>query len=256
MTTTTSPAYAIADELRQVQLEHLHEVALWRGDVTYLERWPDYSAAGTAELAAVLRAIADRADATHATTTADRNLVEAVAFSARSDATLLGTHATLTAINPSEGLVAAMLVFLPRYPLVTADHGARYHAKLRAFPDFVDGWCERLRAAASAGVVPIRHLVEGQLRLLDDVLAAPLSTGPLGAQRPPIELDEAGAEAWSETLRRVLDTDVARGLRPCAPPSPITRCRRPSRTTGPGSCTSTPARRSTATDCGRSPASI
>ena len=78
---------------------------------------PDYSAAGTAELVAVLRAVADRADATDATTTADRNLVEAVAFSARSDATLLGTHATLTAINPSEGLVAAMLVFLPRYPL-------------------------------------------------------------------------------------------------------------------------------------------
>ncbi len=212
MTTPTSPAYAIADELRQVQLEHLHEVALWRGDVTYLERWPDYSAAGTAELAAVLRDIADRADATHATTTADRNLVEAVAFSARSDATLLGTHATLTAINPSEGLVAAMLVFLPRYPLVTADHGARYHAKLRAFPDFVDAWCERLRAAAAAGVVPIRHLVEGQLRLLDDALAAPLSTGPLAAQRPPIELDEASAEAWSDTLRRVLDTDVTRGL--------------------------------------------
>jgi uncharacterized protein (DUF885 family) len=197
MTAPTSPAYAIADELRQVQLEHLHEVALWRGDVTYLERWPDYSAAGTAELAAILLEIADRADATPATATADRNLVEAVAFSARSDATLLGTHATLTAINPSEGLVAAMLVFLPRYPLVTADHGARYHAKLRAFPDFVDGWCERLRGAAAAGVVPILHLVESQLRLLDDVLAAPLS---------------AGGEAWSETLRGLLDTDVARGL--------------------------------------------
>ena len=161
----------------------------------------------------VLREIADRADATPATTTADRNLVEAVAFSARSDATLLGTHATLTAINPSEGLVAAMLVFLPRYPLVTADHGARYHAKLRAFPDFVAVWCERLRAAAAAGVVPIRHLVERQLRLLDDALAAPLSAGPLGAQRPPTELDEADAEAWTATLRSLLDTDVARGAR-------------------------------------------
>ena len=85
-------------------------MALWRGDVTFLERWPDYSAAGTAELAVVLRDIADRANATPATTTADRNLVEAVAFSARSDATLVGIQATLTAINPSEGLVAAMLV--------------------------------------------------------------------------------------------------------------------------------------------------
>ncbi len=212
MTAPNSPAYAIADELRQAQLEHLHEVALWRGDVTFLERWPDYSAAGTAELAAVFRAIADRADATPATTTADRNLVEAVAFSARSDAALLGTHAKLTAIHPSEGLVAAMLVFLARYPLVTVDHGARYHAKLRAFPAFVEAWCERLRAAAASGVVPIRHLVERELQLLDDVLAAPLSAGPLAAQHPPTELDDGGAEAWSGTLRGLLDTDVARGL--------------------------------------------
>ena len=212
MTAPNAPAYAIADELRQAQLAHLHEVALWRGDVTFLERWPDYSAAGTAEVAAVLRDIADRADATPATTTPDRTLVEAVAFSARSDATLLGTHATLTAIHPSEGLVDAMLVFLPRYPLVTADHGARYHTKLRAFPEFVDTWCERLRAAAAAGVVPIRHLVERQLQLLDDVLALPLSGGPLATQLPPTELDGPGGEAWSETLRALLDTDVARGL--------------------------------------------
>jgi uncharacterized protein (DUF885 family) len=212
MTTEISPAHAIADELRQVQLEHDQEMALWNGDVTYLERWPDFSSSGTTGLAAVLRDIADRADATPATTSADQTLVEAVAFGARSAAILLGTNATLTAIHPAEGLVAAMFVFLPRYPLVTADHGARYHAKLRSFPDFVEGWCERLRAAADDGIVPIRHLVEREIGLLDEALATPLSAGPLAAQQPPVELDAAGAEAWAATLQSILDADVMRGL--------------------------------------------
>ena len=144
----------------------------------------------------------------------------------------------------------------PRYPLVTADHGARYHAKLRAFPAFVEAWCERLRAAAAAGVVPIRHLVERQLRLLDDVLAVPLSAGPLAAQRPPTDLDEADAEAWSETLRALLDTDVAPGARGPARHhrrSHVAGCpaRRPTRTRAPRRrCGGVPP-----TDCGRSPAS-
>jgi uncharacterized protein (DUF885 family) len=212
MTTGTSPAHAIADELRQVQLERNQEMALWNGDVTYLERWPDFSAAGTADLAAVLGDIADRADGTDASTLEERTLVEAVVFGARSAATLLGTHAPLTAINPSEGLVATMLVFLPRYPLVTADHGARYHAKLRSFPSFVAGWCERLRDAAADGMVPIRHLVEREIGLLDEVLAGPLSAGSLGTQAPPAELDAAGATDWTGTLRSLLDTDVRHGL--------------------------------------------
>jgi uncharacterized protein (DUF885 family) len=207
-----SRAHAIADELRQYMLEHDQETALWRGDVTYVERWPDYSAAGAAEHAAMLQDLAVRADATPAATAAERNLVEAVAFSARSAATVLGTQATLIAINPSAGLVAAMLTFLPRYPLVTADHGLRYHAKLRGFPAFVDAWCERLRAAAGVGVVPIRHLVERELSLLDDALAAPLSTGPLAGQQPPSQLDAVGAEAWTATLRSLLDSEVTRGL--------------------------------------------
>jgi uncharacterized protein (DUF885 family) len=212
MTTPTSPAHAIADELRHVQLERNQEMALWNGDVTYLERWPDYGAAGTAELAAILGDIADRADATPTTTADERTLVETVAFGARADATLLGTNAALTAIHPSEGLVASMLVFLPRYPLVTADHGDRYHAKLRAFPEFVVGWCERLRAAAADGMVPIRHLVAREIGLLDEVLAGPLSAGSLGAQKPPAELDAAAAAAWTQVLHSLLDTDVTRGL--------------------------------------------
>ncbi len=60
--------------------------------------------------------------------------VDAVAFSARGAAVFLRTTPTLMGINPVVGMPAAILTFLPRYPLVTADHGARYHDKLRGFP--------------------------------------------------------------------------------------------------------------------------
>ena len=111
---------------------------------------------------------------------------------------------------------AAILTFLPRYPLVTADHGARYHDKLRAFPAFVEGWCVRLRDAAADGTVPIRHLVQAQIALLDVTLAGPLSAGQLAAQRPPMELAAEAATRWTVTLHELLDGPVTRGFKNAA----------------------------------------
>lgn len=203
----------VADELKAHNTEHDLETALWRGDVTYIERWPDYSAAGIDARTRALLDIAGRAEATPTTGTVERNLIEAVAFSARSEATRLEVRPQLHAINAGIGLMSSMYTFLARYPLVTTDHGERYHDKLRAFPAFVDGWCERLRAAAVDGDVPIRHLVQAQLDVLDDLLSAPLSTGPFGRQPAPTQLDEGAAATWTSTTHRLLDTDVAAGLR-------------------------------------------
>jgi len=208
----TTPANRIADELKAHRTEHDLETALWRGDVTHLERWPDYSPAGLAARTAALLDIAERAEATLATTIVDRNLVDAVAFSARSEATQVDVRPQLHAINAGTGLVSSMHTFLPRFPLVTAEHGERYHDRLRAFPASVAGWSESLQAAAAHGDVPIRHLVQEQIDVLDDMLASPLSTGPFGRQSAPTQLDEAAASAWTATTHQLLDTDLAAGL--------------------------------------------
>jgi uncharacterized protein (DUF885 family) len=213
MTITTSPAHALADEFYQHRLEHDQETALHRGDVTFLERWPDYSTAGCAARVTYLRDLADRADAAPAEADADRNLADAVAFSARSSAIFLEIRPPLTAINPNMGMVAAMLTMLPRFPLVTADHGARYQQKLQAFPAFVDAWCDRLREAATDGIVPIRHLVERQIEMLDGALSAPLSTAEIGRQAPPTELRDDAAAAWVARTHELLDEDIAAGFR-------------------------------------------
>ncbi len=202
----------IADELKAHRTEFDLEAALWNGDVANLERWPDWSAAGINANMAGLLDIASRAEAVPTTGTANRNLVEAVAFSARADAAILEIRPHLRALDPAFGLLSVMQTFLPRFPLVTADQGARYHEKLRAFPAFVDGWSERLRAAVPVGDVPIRHIVLEQIGLVDELLSTPMSSGPFGQQAAPTQLDEPAAVAWTATLYRLLDTDVAAGL--------------------------------------------
>lgn len=202
----------VADELKAHRAEFDLETALWNGDVANLERWPDWSAAGIGANIAGLLDIASRAEAVPTTGTVERNLMEAVAFSARADAVILGIRPQLRAFNPAFGLLSEVHTFLPRFPLVTADHGARYHEKLRAFPAFVDGWSERLRAAVPVGDVPTRHLVLEQIGLVDELLSTPPSTGPLGQQAAPTQLDEPAAAAWTATMHRLLDTDVAAGL--------------------------------------------
>ncbi len=211
-TTPTTPT-RIADELKAYRTEHDLETALWRGDVTYLERWPDYSAAGIEARAAGFADIADRAERAPIASPTDRNLTEAVVFTARSAATRLEIQSQLHAVSPGEGTLASMHTFLARYPLVTADHGARYHDKLRAFPAFVDGWCDRLRTAASERDVPIRHLVQDHIQGLDRLLSSPISAGALGRQAAPSELDADAAAEWTATTHRLLDEDVAAGLR-------------------------------------------
>jgi uncharacterized protein (DUF885 family) len=202
----------IADELKAHRTEFDLENAMWNGDVTHLERWPDWSAAGIDAITAGLRDIARRAEAVPTMGTLERNLVEAVAFSARADAVILEIRPQLRAFNPAFGFLSVMQTFLPRFPLVTADHGARYLEKLHAFPTFVDGWTERLRAAVSVGDVPIRHLVQEQIGQVDELLSTPLSRGPLGQQAAPTQLDEPAAVAWTATMHRLLDTDVTAGL--------------------------------------------
>jgi uncharacterized protein (DUF885 family) len=201
----------IADELKAHRTEFDLETALERGDMTCLERWPDYSAAGIGARTGALLEIARRAEAVPTTGTVERNLVEAVSFSARSEAAQLEIRPQRYALSTG-GQLQTMHTYLARFPLATAEHGERYHQKLRAFPAFVDGWSDGLRAAVSDGDVPSRRLVEAEIGLVDELLSAALSTGPFAGQAAPTQLGEGAAAQWTATTHRLLDTEVAAGL--------------------------------------------
>ncbi len=115
-------------------------------------------------------------------------------------------------MNHATGIVPAIFTFLPRYPLVTSEHGERYLDKLTAIPGFVDAWRSALVEAANEGVTPIGHLVGELIGVFDRHLAAPLSTGPLSRQPPPTSLDRFDADDWTHRLHGVLDDSVAPAL--------------------------------------------
>jgi hypothetical protein len=62
-------------------------------------------------------------------------------------------------VTQTTGIVSLIFIFLPRYPLATAEHGRRYLEKVASLPDLIDPWIGRLEAAAEAVVTPIAHLV-------------------------------------------------------------------------------------------------
>ena len=205
---TTSPAVELADELVRFRSETDQSWALWSGTLDHLERWDDVSAEGLADRHARLRDFVERARAIAPSDDADRLLLETVEATAHAlDRTLVWTP-ELSWIGPASGFVTQLFTFLPRYPLVTAEHGERYLAKLDAFARFADQWCDRLREAAAEDRTPIAHLVDGVLAMLDRQLDAPLSAGPLGRQAPPTELDEGAAARWRDVLAVRLDGTV------------------------------------------------
>jgi uncharacterized protein (DUF885 family) len=212
MTSTPSPARVLADEFVEHRLATEHEWALWSGDLTYLEKWPDVSEEGVRRQLETLEDFARRAESIEASTSGDRTLLETIAFTGRSKAAQLRWQSELEWVNHTTGIVSLIFIFLPRYPLVTADHGERYLEKVRRLPEFFDVWIGRLEAATVVGITPIAHLVTAMVASLDQQLAAPLSNGPLVRQPPPTDLSDTEANLWTSRLGKLLDDLVTPAL--------------------------------------------
>ena len=202
----------LATRLDETITAHDHASALRKGDLSHPERWPlrrrDEIDAYRSELDAI-GAAADDLLATDPTGT-ERTLAEAVRYGARATAVRLDLSVELMSITPSIGTVSSMLTFLPRHALADADQGDRFLTRVAAFEPFVDEWCDRLVEAAADGVVPIRHLVEQHIALIDRNL--PKLHEVIGAQPAPTDLDDAAADAWRAELAQRIDTHMAPAL--------------------------------------------
>ena len=203
-----TPARLLADEFVEHRLATEHDWALWAGDLTHLELWPDASEEGLRVRLEALEDFAVRAEGTERSTSDDRILLETIAFTGRSQAVQLRWQLELQWVNHTTGIVSLIFIFLPRFPLVTADHGERYLEKVRRLPDFIDVWSARLDSAAVNGLTPISHLVRAMIASLDRELAGPLSESALAGQPPPVELADEDAELWKSRLHGLLDDDV------------------------------------------------
>ncbi len=205
-------ARELADAYWDYRKQTNHFAGLMRGDLTYLERWTDLSAAGT--LAAVAQYESFAALARDLTTgdLTSRVLAATVAASATTDALTYAAQAELVAPNMQMGIISWLLPGITVQPLVTADHGDRYLQKLDAFDPFVDQLIDRLREGVRSGRVPLaRHAgdtVTKLTSLLDD------ESEPFSQQASPIEFTPAESERWvvevSERVGRVVKPALRR----------------------------------------------
>lgn len=177
-----------------------HHRLLWMGDLDQIEHWEDVTPDGLARRIETLRDFADRADRLVPVDARERALVDTISFTARSAANQLIWRSELEFPNPAIGLVSRILTFLPRYSLVTEDHGARYHEKLRALPEFLDKAGAVLRL--QDGTLPLtRHLTE-TIASIDAQLTRPDVSNPLLAQPPPTGTSTEHRQRWAqETVR-------------------------------------------------------
>lgn len=213
MSTPTTGARLLADEFVTHRLLTEHDWALWAGDLTHLEKWPDVSEEGRDNRLTALSDFARRAEGLEAADDGEaRMLLETIAFTGRSKSPQLQWQPELEWVNHATGIFPAIFTFLPRYPLVTAEHGDRYLEKLRRLPDFVDAWGASLEKAADRGLVPISHLVSSLIDAVDRRLEAPLSEGPLANQAPPSSLEGEAAETFRRGVRNLLDEVVGPAL--------------------------------------------
>jgi uncharacterized protein (DUF885 family) len=206
-----SQSLQIADEYYQLIKANDHLTGLWKGDVDYLESWFDLSEEGLAAYRTALTDIAERADA--ASSGADQataNTLSTVTWHARNAAYNTEAAATIAAHNPVVGVYSLLAAFLPRYTLVTPDHGRRYLAKLAGLPVMIDQMIDGLAAGRESGWLPNDLHLQMMIGVLDRVLATEPADDPLVGQVAPREWSEPG---WDELVVDAVRDHVKPALR-------------------------------------------
>lgn len=180
---------------------------LWMGELEYLEEWDDPSPEGTDTTEAAYGDFQRRAGAlVQAADASARELLDTVSATAEVARLTHGLTYDIQTPNPETGLLGYLVPFLPRYPLVTAEHGDRYLVKLEGFAAFADRLAERMAVSSARGVVPLRSHAERLVSLLDARIDDP---SRFLAQPAPTD----GWPGWQAALERAVRGPLVSGLR-------------------------------------------
>lgn len=200
----------LADQYWAYRLATDHLTSLWKGDLTHLDDWDDLTPGARRSDLDRLEAFARRAGEARSTDPREIATLDTIAFTARSRAIQFTHREELAWVNPAIGFHSLLLTFLPRYPLVTADHGERYLTKIDRLPRLLSDWGTRLTHAAAARITPIEHLVRGVVAAIDRQLAA--DPDPLTRQPAPTEVDGPSAVRFREALEKAVASKVRPAL--------------------------------------------
>ena len=203
-----SPIVELADDYWNFHRTSAHMWNIDRGDVEQIEHWEDLRPNAVASRIGHLEDFAARAAqlSSPASSSRERALLAAVAFSARSMGSVLPYERDLSLVAGPFNVATFLAVLVPGYSLVTAEHGAGYVTKLQCLPGFIDGWIEGLTEGVASGRVATARGVAGAITAFDSMLAADPTDDPLATQTPPTEMSPAEVDHWRndvlEAIRR------------------------------------------------------
>ena len=181
-----------------------HHRLIWEGNLDQIEHWEDVSATAIENRIDELRAFADRADRMDPHGAGEQALAQTISFTARSAANRLVWRNELEFPDPAIGLIPTILTFLPRYSLVTEDHGHRYHRKLQALPAFLEAAGAELRSAADPGRLPLTRHLTATIAAIDAQLTKDDLGNPLLSQPAPAELPTDSRDGWERETARLV----------------------------------------------------
>lgn len=200
----------LADTYHRFRQSTDHHRLIWIGDLDQIEHWEDVTPVGLRGRIEQLRDFADEADRLEAANAKERALSETISFTARAAANELIWRTELEFPNPAIGLVPIILTFLPRYSLVTEDHGDRYHEKLRALPAFLERAGDALRT--DDGPLPLTRHLTATVAAIDAQLTRDDSANPLLAQPAPTDTSVEYKERWRQETARLVHESVHPGF--------------------------------------------
>ncbi|MDH5372088.1 MAG: DUF885 domain-containing protein, partial [Acidimicrobiia bacterium] len=200
---------ALADDFHTYHQRSDLMGALWKGDLESLEDWEDFTPDGVEARRTALRRFADRADSL-TTATGSHPTLDLISFASRSTDEQLEWYHDLQMFNSNMGFHPMLLTFGPRYPLVSAEDGERYLARMANLPRTLRDFSARLAEAVARGRVANQAIGKQMLGGLERHLASPVD--PLLAQPVPRELTENEGIRWRERLAALLGSEVRPAL--------------------------------------------
>jgi uncharacterized protein (DUF885 family) len=211
---TTTAATALADDFWAYYQDVSQLWNMLRGDVSFIDRWDDFSHASMQSYQQRFASFADDAEAS----LADGNgvgesahgMLTSIAFTARSDAVILPYVRDLGQLSGTWNITTDLSVFVPNYLLTTALHGAGFIGRLTTFPAYIDRFIDGIRAGVSEGRASTQRGIAATIADLTVYIERPVNHDPLLRQSPPQELSPEESQQWRQ---EVADAVVA-SIRP------------------------------------------
>jgi uncharacterized protein (DUF885 family) len=194
---------ALADRYWDYQLDTSPTTALVLGDYRNVAQWEDISAAGEADKAATLHAMADEAEAIDSNTlTRSQRITRAVLIEeARHNAIALDHSMTDFEIDPSGGIHVALPQLAAQIPIPDAEVADALVAKWAGFGGFFDAMIERLRSGLATGRVASVTAITKTLVQLDAYLESDIKDDPYTLLPAPEDVSAEEVAEWRGKLQ-------------------------------------------------------